>query len=163
MKFLEKDLEDIIWESDRDELRKRGLCLGGKITRQRRIGNYGIADLITFDRFSKQGDDDGFYQITVYELKKDKIGISAFLQAVRYSKGIDDYLRYRDVKTDYEIRIVLIGSEVDDSGSFIFLPDVLGTTYSDMEDKLTLMTYSYGVDGLNFRHHSRYSLLENGF
>ena len=50
MKFLEKDLEQIIFESGRDSLRERGLSISGKLLRQLRIGNYGIADLVEFVR-----------------------------------------------------------------------------------------------------------------
>ena len=33
-----------------------------------------------------------YLNITVFELKKDKVGISAFFQAIRYCKGIKSYL-----------------------------------------------------------------------
>ena len=47
MSFLEKDLEDIIFETDNDLLFEHGLFIDGQKKRQVRIGNYGIADLIT--------------------------------------------------------------------------------------------------------------------
>ena len=50
MRFLEKDLEQIIHESGMDQLNERGLPIDGKMFRQMRIGNYGIADLITVTR-----------------------------------------------------------------------------------------------------------------
>jgi hypothetical protein len=50
MKFLEKDLEQIIWDADKEILSERGLNLDGKLKRQLKIGNYGIADLIHFKR-----------------------------------------------------------------------------------------------------------------
>ena len=82
MKFLEKDLENIIWESDNEKLREKGLEIYGKKFRQIRIGNYGVADLITVDR-RKDCFDGNFLDITVYELKKEKAGISACRTAVR--------------------------------------------------------------------------------
>jgi hypothetical protein len=50
MDFLEKDLEDIIFDSPNEELRKRGLNIWGKKKRQLNIGNYGRADIITYDK-----------------------------------------------------------------------------------------------------------------
>ena len=50
MKFFEKDLEEIIYLSDKDKLSDRGLYLNGKLKRQLRIGNYGVADLIEYKR-----------------------------------------------------------------------------------------------------------------
>ena len=50
MKFLEKDLEEIIFETSNKELNERGLFVYGKKYRQLRIGNYGVADLVVVDR-----------------------------------------------------------------------------------------------------------------
>ena len=44
MNFLEKNLEDIIFETDNVDLRKRDLFIFGKKKRQVRIGNYGTCD-----------------------------------------------------------------------------------------------------------------------
>ena len=86
MKFLEKELEQIIWESDKAQLENRGLSLYGTLYRQKPIGNYGIADIIQVEKaYSKNKP---YLIIDVLELKQEKIGISAFLQAVRYAKGI---------------------------------------------------------------------------
>lgn len=52
MDFLEKDLEDIIWNASqtdigREELKKRGLEIHGKMYRQVNLGDYGRCDLLT--------------------------------------------------------------------------------------------------------------------
>lgn len=62
MNFLEKNLEDIIYETNNKYLRERGLFINGIKKRQLRIGNYGIADIVTF----KKGDycEDLKYQST---------------------------------------------------------------------------------------------------
>ena len=57
MKFLENDLEEIIYTSGRDVLEQRGLTINGKLLRQVKIGNYGIADLIEFQRPFYDGPD----------------------------------------------------------------------------------------------------------
>lgn len=78
MQFLEKDLENIIWETNNKKLQEKGLLIEGKKFRQLRIGNYGICDILTVQRenyylgFS-------YLNITIYELKKEKAGILAFL------------------------------------------------------------------------------------
>lgn len=167
MEFLEKDLEQIIWEASDKELRERGLFLLGKRFRQLRIGNYGIADLVTVHRQQKYEDFIyGKLIITVYELKKDKIGISAFLQALNYCKGISSYLEKREF-SDYTLSIVLVGKSIDSSGSFIYLTDLIGN-YSDNYDKgyineINYYTYSYKIDGLSFKGESGYSLTDEGF
>ena len=117
MEFLEKDLEEIIFEADRNDLIERGLNIRGKLFRQLKIGNYGIADLVEVSRFRKDGWHEGSQIeprlfITVYELKKDKIGISAFLQALGYLKGIRQYLRVRKPNIEFILHIVLIGREM---------------------------------------------------
>jgi len=52
MKFLEKDLEEIIFNADMKDLPEKGLHFTGVIKRQLRIGNYGVADLVTFTKGS---------------------------------------------------------------------------------------------------------------
>lgn len=179
MKFLECDLEEIIYKTYQEkpnELIRRGLYdLNGKMKRQLKIGNYGIADLITIERC------EGFYYdvlrdidvdgekyalcdatinskiiITVYELKKDKIGISAFLQAVRYTKGIQDYFDKRGLfkRIRIEYKIVLIGKEIDLSGSFCYLKDIF--------NNIEFFTYDYDFNGIYFTQ-SSYSLSQKGF
>ena len=57
MKFLEKDLEEIIWDAYKNDklslINNRGLFINGLIKRQLRIGNYGIADLVQEEEFLK--------------------------------------------------------------------------------------------------------------
>lgn len=84
MKFIEKNLEDIIFQSNRLELSKRGLNLRGKIFRQVRIGNYGTADLVTIKKpnfYSKSEWNNPYHDerflVTIYELKQEKIGIKS--------------------------------------------------------------------------------------
>lgn len=179
MKFLEKDLEEIIFESYKKdygkELNLKGLLINGTIKKQLKIGNYGIADLVTFKRdieeefipelivndeihsnllaYSKVNKSK--LTITVYELKKDKIGISAMLQAIRYAKGIKDYLENRCFVDYIDFEIALIGREIDISGSFCYLPDLF--------PKIRFYTYKYGLNGLVFKKEEDYSLSKKGF
>lgn len=147
MEFLEKDLEQIIWETDRNLLLEKGICIEGKMYRQLKIGRYGIADLVTF---SKRG---RCIHFTVYELKKDNIGIAAFMQAYSYVKGITEYLNKRGFfLTTFEV--VLIGKKLDMSGSFCFL--------SDLIDNLRFYTYYVDITGLQFKEEYNYSL-KDGF
>lgn len=168
MEFLEKDLESIIWESDIEMLEERGLTIEGKMFRQLRIGNYGIADLVTVNRrYKYENYVDGKLTITVYELKKGKVGISAFLQALRYCKGIAQYLDKRKFY-DYTLAITLIGKSVDLDGSLIFISDLVGG-YSDKGDlngyidDISFYSYDYKIDGLNFELHKGYKLTNEGF
>ncbi len=150
MEFLEKDLEQIIWETDVNVLSERGLYIEGKMYRQLKIGNYGIADLVTFAR---EGiGPDSFIHFTVYELKKDNVGIAAFMQAYSYVKGISEYLKSRGFK--FSFSVVLIGKRIDTSGSFCYLPDLISNLY--------MATYSFNINGLTFNQVTGYSLINSG-
>lgn len=158
MKFLEKDLEEIIFYSDQVELHQRGLYINGLIKRQLRIGNYGIADLVTFEKKYYRGFLGEMLSeliITVYELKKDAISVSAVLQAIEYAKGISRYLELRGVIFKFKIDIVVIGSKLPPSGALPFLPDVF--------EGVELYTYEYKIDGLFFNITKDYILTEEGF
>ncbi len=180
MKFLEKDLEEIIWDAYKNDklslINNRGLFINGLIKRQLRIGNYGIADLVSFEfgysspiydgqEFYKYRDFPTEYikqfrpsiRITIYELKKDKIGISAFLQSVRYTTGIKQFIENKYPNSDFYfiVNIVLIGSELDTSGSLCFIPDVF--------PNISFYTYKYDLDGIVFNSEEDYKLINEGF
>src|SRR5690606_38569854 len=127
MDFLEKDLEEIIYLSDRDELSNRGLKDYGRFFRQFRIGNYGVADIISVSRpyYNKLMNENAKGLITVYELKKDKISVSAFFQAVGYLKGIRTYLEKRGKEHLFNYCICLIGKNIDLNSTITFLPSLL--------------------------------------
>lgn len=170
MNFLEKDLEEIIFCSDAEHLEQRGLRLRGKPKRQLRIGNYGIADIVYFNRVSDRVNP--HLEINVVELKKNKIGISALLQAVGYCKGIDRYLQKRNFSSEYYFNIILIGREVDTSGNFVYLTDLINggkysfsgiDLYSGSLNKLSFYRYKYSIDGISFNKESDYQLTNEGF
>ena len=160
MEFLEKDLEEIIFNADKYELAERGLWLqSGKLFRQLRIGKYGVADLVHAYFEYDQIDANNYIRpklyVNVIELKKDKIGISAFLQAVSYLRGIQRYLNRKHHMFDIELEITLIGKSIDESGSFSYLPALL--------NNVSFYTYSYDFDGIRFEYHSGYKLIDEGF
>ena len=113
MEFLEKDLEEIIYLSDKFRLDKRGLSLHGKLKRQFRIGNYGVSDLVEIIR--PKCENKIFYKgtINILELKKDKIGVSTFFQALNYLQGIKTYLEQRSFDHYFNYKITMIGKELD--------------------------------------------------
>ena len=167
MKFLEKDLEEIIFNSSREKLSERGLDLKGVIKRQLKIGKYGVSDLVTFDRvrhlnYYSNPVNRGFIpvynhylDITVYELKKDKISMSAFLQAVRYAKGIKRFLVKRGFEFEIRLNIHLIGKTIDNKSDFIYL--------SELFDSVLFSTYDYDIDGIIINDVGNYSLTKEGF
>lgn len=167
MKFIEKDLEQIIFESGRDSLDERGLVINGILKRQVRIGNYGIADLVEIQRPCYDGYNNEFFQpgrIIIYELKKEQIGISAFLQSLKYAKGISEYLKKRQKSKLFTIDIVLIGKRIDTSGSFCMIPNILSVKNEyGYDSQIYFYTYEYSVDGLWFEEHNFYDLSNKGF
>lgn len=164
MNFLEKDLENIIWESDNELLKSRGLLIGGKKLRQLKIGNYGIADIVTIEKKYDYFPCDPYLSITVHEYKKDNISISSFLQALNYCKGISTYLHKREFYA-FTLNITLCGKNLDTSGSFCFMPDLL--SFSNIRygvvNKISFFTYKYELSGLNFINHNNYNLTLTGF
>ena len=163
MNFLEKDLEQIIWESDNEKLQTKGLEICGKKYRQLRIGNYGIADLVTVKRRMFHSCLP-YIEITVYELKKEKVGIGAFLQSLKYCKGIQTYLEEKRPNIDFCLKIVLVSKEVDKSGNFIFLTDLVKKdyTYGGIQG-IDFYSFSYEIDGIIFKKEYGYNLIHKGF
>lgn len=171
MTFLEKDLEQIIYDADKELLAQKGLYIKGKLKRQVRIGNYGICDLMTHERPYYSPYYKGIRKgvITVYELKQDKIGISAFLQALGYLQGIRHFLRKRKLNYNYNYKIVLIGKELDLVSTYCFLTsfindyDLDNHIDSDCKFLVENYTYNYGIDGIRFEEKSDFSLADSGF
>jgi hypothetical protein len=169
MHFLEKDLEQIIEETDNFTLQSKGLQLTGKMRRQFRIGNYGVSDLITYKReyfHSYSGKIKPKLVVTVCELKKNVIDQDAFWQSVRYAKGIVNFLRKRNIEF-FEVKIVLIGKKIEKNSSFLYLPDLFQNT-TDFEPSgnvsdVSFYTYSYSVDGIEFMPEYGHSLSKEGF
>jgi len=157
MKFLENDLEQIIYdnlktEKGREMLMGRGLqnlsC--SLIKRQLSIGGYGIADIITLKKELYWAEEKMLVEspeIIVWELKKDLINLDTLLQAIRYVKGIKRYLDISKKYRDYEFKIKLIGKNIDTRTDWVYLFDVL-----DLAEKIEIYKYSYKIDGIYFEY-----------
>lgn len=171
MNFLEKDLEQIIFETPNDILEEMGLYLEGKKYRQLSIGNYGRADIIyasrcTRLRASKEFPVRPFLHINVLEIKKDTISVSAFLQALRYCKGIKDYFLHRKKSFSCVFTITLIGRQIDFKSDLIYLSEMVSSdriyTYDAIAD-INFYSYDYGIDGISFKEEWGYGLINKGF
>lgn len=138
MEFSEKQIESIICQTDNSILRNRGLNIWGRKFRQVQLGQYGLADIITIDRVR-----DLEYNVTIYELKKDKISPSTFWQVLKYARGCKHIAENRRRVYKINIRMVLVGGELDMDGSFCYLSSVLST-------HVALYLYKYSVDGITF-------------
>ena len=153
MKILEKDLKQIVWESNLDELRYRGFPVAstGKMFKDLKIGNYGSADMILVDRV------DGNFNISICVFKEGKIGLAALLEAIKLQKGIDSFLRERKgFRSDLlHFYINLIGSEIDTSGSFCFIPDLY--------IEISYYLYYLDLNGLSFTSSDGHRLIDEGF
>ena len=138
MTFLEKELEDFLFyfleNNDLDLITKlelRGLDFdyveNMSFSRQMDLQPYGIADIIGIGLSLKDGV--LVANVFVFELKKDKISYSAFGQACRYLRCIDNQVTLKaeelgvGVKRNYEV--ILVGTELDVSSDFLFLPSFI--------------------------------------
>ncbi|HDZ04865.1 hypothetical protein LCGC14_0371090 [marine sediment metagenome] len=169
MKFLEKDLEDIIWDNIKDKESIENLINKGfpiyypnKIFRQFKIGAYGIADVITFERprWNIKKEHAIPATITVYELKKDLVSTNTFLQALRYIKGIRNYLEKREFKYPVTYKIICIGSDVNMDDDIIYLVDFLLNSNTLIFE---IYTYDYSINGIGFNKEGEYKLKYEGF
>lgn len=188
MNFLEKDLEQIIYETDIDVLRARRLFINENRLRQKRLGNYGICDLIAYTIV--RGSESNFLQcqdrscidcknktcnkissldIQVFELKKEKVNIDTFIQGITYCKAIIRFFEKRNTNIPININLILIGKQVSKS-RFVYLADLLdlseyvdNNSDSKLSFSLSLMEYSYDINGLQFKDIHGYKLIDEGF
>jgi hypothetical protein len=162
--FLEKTLEDIIFETSNDDLKERGLWIGGNKKRQVKIGNYGVADLITYEILHDISLD-SYLNITVFELKRKELNSGVLMQSIGYAKGIMEYLETRNF-TNYKISIVLIGGELNLHDNFIYIPSLFadydGCGLSALVS-VYYYTYSYKFNGIFFDDANSYNLINKGF
>lgn len=149
MKFLEKDLETIIFEADNSVLQEKGLPIEGIKIRQLNIGNYGRCDIVAYCR-----DFDKLF-ITIYELKQETINLSSLHQIVKYRQGIISYFEKRQTKMKVKIQAVLIGRKADLNGSFVY--------FLNQINWLSAYTYNYSIEGLTFDEVEEYLLINEGF
>ncbi len=158
MNLLEKDLEEVIFNTSREKLYDRGLPVFGKMVRQLKLGKYGILDLLTVTRNVAPWEK--FLTFTIYELKKDTIGVSAFFQSVAYAKAIQEFMKTYRPNIFFNIEICLIGKSIDTTGSFCFLPDLFSYTepfhIQGQVTNVSFYTYHFSIDGFSFKEHSGY-------
>lgn len=169
MNILEKDLEEIIAKTDVSKLNEKGLLVNGKCYQQPKFGSYGIADLVyvykdydVIDLPDKSYKLEPYLYIQVCELKKDKAGISAFLQAVRYCKGISRYLKKRNFN-NYKFEIVLIAPNIDIQSDYIFLTDLISSDLKGSINCVSNYSVDYGFNGISFNKEFNYNIIEENF
>lgn len=165
MNFLEKDLEQIIWETDGKVLADRGLFnIPRNRKRQLRVGNYGILDMLSVERCTDPHGEK-YLEITVYEFKKETIDTNTFLQAIRYCKGIQNYLNKRGF-VNFNLNIVLVGKRININNDLIYITDLIGASdfcNNGFLNGINFYTYDYRFDGIWFTDHYRYALTNEGF
>lgn len=170
MKFLEQDLEDIIWNAiqkgQEHELTEREFPMynEGKFYRQYNFGQeWGIADLIQLQisPYRHKGERAFDIDVTVYELKREQINYETLDQAVRYCRAIQQIVEVHRANTlhvirEINIQICLIGRTIDLSGSFAYLSDVI--------EGVDLYTYNFDAfDGVTFKLENDYAPAQNRY
>jgi hypothetical protein len=132
--FLEKNLEDIIFEN-KDIIHMRGFPeIKGDLFRQFVNHNGKRLDLFSVDK-----SDENVRNVSIYELKKGKIDHDAYFQLVGY---FFDFC-VENKKNNYgnfNLQLYLIGSEVDEH--------VLIS--ASLSEFVHIYTYKYEYDGIRF-------------
>lgn len=180
MTFLEKNLEDIVFDAMQnsltwESLNGRGLyydkpCIS---KRQFHIGNYGTCDIITLNKPQIIIDEeagnyipDPYYKITIYELKQNTINLDALIQINRYMKGVNQWLsKFKKSFKNYQIEGVLIGRDIDTNHDYVYLFEHFRSTDGDNFGQISAYTYDYKFDGIYFNSIdlTEYSLVNEGF
>lgn len=150
MDFLEKDLEQIIYETPAEILTRRGLSMWGHKIRQPKLGSYGRCDIITVCVGSYTN-----YCVEIYELKNDNVDTSTFWQAVRYARGVQMWFEKFRPHDDVEIGITLVGRHVDLTNDFCYATSIF--------ENLRVFTYQYDINGLYFKSQKGFYLKEPKF
>lgn len=150
MEVLEKDIEDVVWyliNNDRSKLSEIGFPnVYRHPLRQVRLGEYGVADLISWDYISDvtEGVRTRAIYIQIIEFKRDVIGPAALMQSHRYETAIRGIIDSLSIAYDQlKFHHVLVGSGIDFSGDFPFL---YNSSYSTTIVKYTLDI----INGLQF-------------
>jgi hypothetical protein len=143
MKFLEKNLEDIICETSNEKLQERGLLIDGKKFRQVKLSHYGVADIISVKRYGQS------LHIDLIELKKDSISVDALIQSLRYVEGIRHYLRKRSFNRKVFFTIKLCGNTVFNLKELSLLCSYITGNHKNVEF-VDLYTYNYTMEGIFF-------------
>lgn len=177
MNFLEKDLEQVIYEAP-DEFIELNFGVKGKRYRQQKIGMYGRSDLIFVER--KNSIDIDFPNrktkilecglgISILELKRDQINTDTLLQAIRYAKGIQMFLQERKFY-NYYFNIILCGRSIDLNSNFIYMTDLFNNheessiiDFNMQIKSINVYTYDYEFDGLKINQKQGYHLTNNNF
>ena len=160
MKILEKELEDAIYDATDKQLCQHGLSdiVEEGILRRFRQTNLGEeagrSDLIFVTRkhFSNNMRHDSLLRINIIELKREKFGCEALLQAIRYAYAIQSYMSHRKFK-QYDIKVIVIGEAFEETNNFMFLPHVINRKpqYGFGEiNEISVYSFGFAIGGFNF-------------
>lgn len=149
MNFIEKDLEDIIYNTTQSQIRGRGLdcLLHDSLYRQVSLSGYGRADLIGVSYSKKNGGMKRRFEITIYECKQDKVDVNTLMQAAGYLGAASDIVETINknvdlTNTEFIYKIVLIGKSICTSTNLCFLAQCI--------PNISVYLYRYEFDGIFF-------------
>jgi len=142
MNVLEKEIEEIVFQSENYLLAERGLDLHNHKMQQVNFGSYGIADMICWNR--RDTFEGKMLCFQVVELKKDLIDVNTLMQASKYAKAINENVsKFNLDRTAIDIEIILIGKKIQTNGDFVFLADFI--------DNLSIYIYEIDlIKGIKF-------------
>ena len=130
--FLEKTLEDIVFEN-KFNIKERGFPMFYEnLDRQVYTKNGKIMDLVNFE------EKDGVYYFTIYELKKGKIDFSAYSQVLSYY--FEEVIRVKSLFKNFKVNLVLIGNSYEENV-------LIACAASDIID---VYIYKYDYNGIIF-------------
>lgn len=159
MEIPEKELENIIVNTDRKKLASRGLCfipvddrVKLKVMRQTDLCGAGRSDVIMVYRSFREKQKRSTLVINVIELKKDKLSVDTVHQVLRYVYAVFQYLtEERGLEEDsFIINPIIIGQRVTDDLGFV--PQIVNIdNHIGTINRFGVFTFKYDIDGLLFK------------
>ncbi len=140
---LEKQLKDIIWETDNDKLNQRGLFISGEKRQSQNFKDFGKADFVTKDN------DLWNPRLTIYEFLDGNISVSSVLKCLTILKGMRKFHDDCLIKNDsFLYSITIVGRSIPEESALLFFPYFFNNGEKIYE--INFYTYSFDINGIRF-------------
>ena len=130
--FLEQNLETIVYENQKECVKRGFPEFYENVKRQVRLPTGKIMDIFSFEIRNE------IMFCKIFELKKEEISLNTIFQVVNY--GYDLYASVGKYSKDAQIELYCVGNEL--AGEILYL--------LAWGINITMVTYSYNVDGIGF-------------
>lgn len=132
--FLERDLEDIIFENQEEVVKKGFPPFYKNVRRQFNMPYGGICDIITWEDPTENS-----FKCKIFELKRRELDINAVSQIIGYGRQVVEIFTN---KKELSVDLILVGSDWDDNILNLFEWGV----------GVMFVNYDFCLDGIKFEN-----------